>query len=384
MQKIFLVIILLGGVFSATGQKLWHKQGILPSPPVCYASNKVEKIFIPPPSEVTSQLKSAGKKSHFVVTYSLFPQEAKDAFDYAVSILEQLIESPVPIYVQANWRPKGQNVLGSCAPTDFEKNFEGAPQKEIYYPIALVEKILGKELTDSNRPDMLADFNKEIDWYFGTDGNTPSLMYDFVSVVMHEICHGLGFTGFFYVENQLGGYGFWEDGDETSFDCLVERFNGDRLTDTAVYTNPSEPLKNALVSGLLFSNSPVAKADGNNARPRLYAPSSWDDGSSIYHLNDNNYPAGNINSLMTHSIGRGQAIHDPGPLTMGILADLGWKNMWFHFTQVKDQEEVKPLRFEVNITSDFPLDTSQLFIVVSSDTFKIKSDSIPLLINTSG
>jgi hypothetical protein len=385
MQKILSVIILLVGVFSASGQKLWHKQNILlPSPPVCYASDKLEKVFIPPPPEVINQLKSAEKKSDFVVTYSLFPQEAMDAFDYAVSILEQLIESPVPIYIQADWRPKGQNVLGSCAPTDFEKNFEGAPQKDIYYPIALVEKILGKELTGSNRPDMVADFNKEINWYFGTDGNTPSLMYDFVSVVMHEICHGLGFTGFFYVDDQVGGYGFWEDGDATSFDCLVERFNGDRLIDTSVYVNPSESLKNALVSGLLFANSPVAKLDGNNARPRLYAPASWDGGSSIYHLNDNTYPAGNTNSLMTHAIGRGQAIHDPGPLTMGIFADLGWKNTWFDFSPVKDQEEIKPLRFEVNITSDFPLDTNQLFIMVSPDTFRIKTDTLPLLINKSG
>ncbi|MBW6533395.1 MAG: T9SS type A sorting domain-containing protein [Mariniphaga sp.] len=383
MHKILLVIIFLVGAISVTGQKLWQKQGIVISPPVCYASHKVEKVFVPPPAEIMNQLKSAEKKSDFVVTYSLFPQEAKNAFEYAVSILEQLIESPVPIHVQANWRPKEQNVLGSCAPADFKKNFEGAPQKEIYYPIALAEKILGKELTDSFRPDMVADFNKEINWYFGTDGNTPTLMYDFVSVVLHEICHGLGFTGFFYANNQLGGYGWWENGDATSFDCLVERFNGDRLIDTSVFTNPSVPLKNALESNL-YSNSPVAKTDGNNARPRLYAPSSWDDGSSIYHLNGNTYPASNINSLMTHSIGRGQAVHDPGPLSMGILADVGWKNIWFDFSPVKDQEEVKPLRFEVNITSDFPLDTNQLFIVLSSDTFQVINDSIPLSINTSG
>ncbi|WP_372946851.1 T9SS type A sorting domain-containing protein [Mariniphaga sp.] len=384
MHKILLVILFLVGAISVTGQKLWQKKGIVLSPPVCYASDKVEKVFTPPPAEIMNRLKSAEKKSDFVVTYSLFPKDAIDAFDYAVSILEQLIESPVPIHIQANWRPKGQNVLGSCAPADFEKNFEGAPQKGIYYPIALAEKILGKELTDSVRPDIVADFNKEIDWYFGTDGNTPVLMYDFVSVVLHEICHGLGFTGFFYVDNQLGGYGFWEDGDATSFDRMVERFNGDNLIDTSVYTNPSEPLKNALVSGLLYANSPVAKADGNNARPRLYAPSSWDGGSSIYHLNDNTYPSGNINSLMTHSIGRGQAIHDPGPLTMGILADLGWKNMLLDFAPVKDREEVEPLQFEVNISSDFPLDTNQLFVVISSDTFMVKTDSVPLLINDSG
>lgn len=30
--------------------------------------------------------------------------------------------------------------------------------------------------------------------YFGTDGNTPANQYDFVTVFMHELTHGLGFT----------------------------------------------------------------------------------------------------------------------------------------------------------------------------------------------
>lgn len=384
MHKALVVFLMLAGVVSATGQKLWQKQLNVPVPPVCIASDKIEKVFIPPPAEVMSLLKSVEKKSDFVVEYSLFPPEAQAAFGYAVSILEQIIESPVPIYVQANWRPKGQNVLGSCAPSDFEKNFKGAPRKETYYPIALAEKILGRELTGPERPDMVADFNKDIDWYFGTDGDTPTLMYDFVSVVLHEMCHGLGFTGFFYVESQMGGYGWWEDGDVTSFDWLVERFNNDRLIDTSVYENPSQPLRNALVSGLLYANSPVARLENNNTRPRLYAPLTWDSGSSIYHLNDNTYPSGNVNSLMTHSFGRGEAVHDPGPLTMGILADLGWKNMLLEFAPVKDQEEVKPIRFEVKITSDFPLDTTSLYVVISATSFSKQNDSIPLTFTETG
>jgi len=384
MLKVFVVLIMLAGTISAAGQKLWQKQMNAPAPPVCYASDKIEKGFTPPPEEVMNLLKSGEKKSDFVVDYSLFPQEAMQAFEYAVSILEQLIESPVPIHVQANWRRKGQNVLGSCAPSDFKKNFEGAPRREIYYPIALAEKIVGKALTGPERPDIVADFNEDINWYFGTDGETPVLMYDFVSVVLHEMCHGLGFTGFFYVSGQLGGYGWWEDGDVTSFDCLVERFNGARLVDSTIYENPSQPLRNALVSNLLYANSPVARAENNNVRPRLYAPLTWNNGSSIYHLNDNTYPSKDINALMTHSFGRGEAIHDPGPLTMGILADLGWKNMLLEFIPVKDKESAQPVRFEVKITSDFPLDTAKLFVVPSSDTFNTHTDSIPLELNTSG
>jgi len=43
-------------------------------------------------------------------------------------------------------------------------------------------------------PDIIAEFNSNFQsWYFGIDGNSPDAKYDFVSVVLHEIEHGLGF-----------------------------------------------------------------------------------------------------------------------------------------------------------------------------------------------
>jgi hypothetical protein len=379
MQKLLLIIFVFTGIITANGQKLWQKQGLKIQTPVCYASDEAERAYIPPPAEVLEHLKSAQKKSEIIVNYSLFPAEAKVAFEYAASIWERLIDSPVPIYIQANWRTKQQNVLGSCGPTDFKKNFDGAPRKNIFYPISLVEKLQRIELTGPERPDMIAEFNREINWYFGTDGNTPIHLYDFVSVVLHEIGHGLGFTGFFFALDLTGGYSWWEWGDATTYDRMVENLMGEQLIDSSIFTNPSVNLKNALTSNSLYANSPSALAMGSRSRPRLYAPSSWDDGSSIYHLNTATYPPGNINSLMTHSYARGLAIHDPGPHTLGMMADMGWKNMWIEHIALKDREKITPLHFEVKITSDYPLDLSQLFVVFSTDSFASPPDSIPLL-----
>ncbi|MEJ2399435.1 MAG: hypothetical protein P8Z67_14735, partial [Gammaproteobacteria bacterium] len=103
----------------------------------------------------------------------------------------------------------------------------------------------------------------------------------------------------------------------------------------------SEKLKQALTSNDLYADSPVAITDVGSI-PRLYAPYNWSDGSSVYHLNDITYPAGNPNSLMTHAIGMGEAVHDPGPITEGIMADIGWKNMMLKFTPVKDIEQIQP------------------------------------------
>ncbi|MCK7534679.1 MAG: hypothetical protein MZV63_28605 [Marinilabiliales bacterium] len=61
---------------------------------------------------------SAEKKSDFIVTYSLFPSDgkAKAAFEYAVSIWEHIIESEIPIHIEARWRTMENNTLGSSGP----------------------------------------------------------------------------------------------------------------------------------------------------------------------------------------------------------------------------------------------------------------------------
>lgn len=349
---------------------------------VCYASGKVEKSFVPPPANIN--LKSLEKKSEIIVDYSLFPQKAKDAFEHAVNIWAHIIESDVPIYIQANWRSLGKNTLGSAGPADYYTDFKNIPHSNRYYPVAVVEKITRTEITDSLSPDIVANFNKDINWYYGTDGDTPELQYDFVSVVLHEITHGLGFTGFFFINNNKQGvYGFDNVGEAAAFDLLVVKSNNNHLVDTTIYDVPSILLGKAMVSKFLYANSPVAISANNEKKPRLYAPSEFDEGSSIYHLNDFTYPLGNKNSLMTHAVGKGEAIHSPGPLTEGILDDIGWKNIYIDFIQPKDLETVKPISFVASIESDYLLDSTSLFVYYSYDNFENHKDSLPLTIESS-
>ncbi|QGY44356.1 T9SS type A sorting domain-containing protein [Maribellus comscasis] len=380
MKKILLIdLILLIGVINISAQKDWKKNKVKVLPPVCYASGKIEKAAIPPSNELLNNLKSGEKKSEIIVNYRLFPQNAKDAFEYAVSLWEGIIESPVPIYIQATWSSLGSNVLGSCGPSEYYQNFENTPHQDRFYPVAIAEKITKTEITGSEDPDMIAQFNQSIDWYFGTDLNTPDSLYDFVTVVMHELAHGLGFTGFFFVSGNEGAYGYSDFGDAAAFDLLVIKNTGEQLTDTYYYPNQSSKLKDALTSSSLYANSPVAIADGNGLYPRLYAPSEWDEGSSVYHLNDAHYPSNNPNSLMTHAIGKAEAIHDPGPLTKGIMADIGWKHMYLDFEPLKDIEEAKPLIFNVTIESDYEIDTASLMVIYSTDSFQSQIDSASLV-----
>lgn len=365
----FLICTLI--MLPSAAQKKLQKLPFVPDLPVCYASPEIRKSFIPPPAEFTSRLKSAKPGADIVVNYIGFPDSARIAFEYAVSIWESLIFSPVPIYLQARWQVLANNVLANCGPGDYFMNFEGAPLRDVYYPVALVEKLKGEQITGPGSPDMIARFNSTIPWYFGIDGKTPVTRYDFVSTVLHEIAHGLGFTGFFSVNvARLLGYSGSQNRIPAVYDAFVEDFQGRRLINPSFFPNPSETLYRALTSNLLYSGSFLGKKWNSNNPPRLYAPPTYNDGSSIYHLNGNTYPYGTPNSLMTHSAGRGEAIHSPGPITLGILSDLGWRHLFLEHEPVKDVENVEqPFVFAASVRSDMGLDTASFRVVAAKEGF---------------
>ncbi|WP_321370551.1 T9SS type A sorting domain-containing protein [uncultured Draconibacterium sp.] len=373
LLNLFILVVL-----SSNAQMKNYNQSIKVPPPVCYASGEIERARIQPPAEFL--LKSAGAaKCDIIVDYIGFSSEAQEAFEYAVTIWETIIESEMPIRMKATWSGSlDNNVLGSCGPETYYKNFKDAPFKDRYYPVAVAEKIAKQELNGESRYDMVAQFSSKIDWYLGTDMNTPDDKYDLVSVVLHEIGHGLGFTGFFFADDDIGAYGFYEFGDATSFDILVGKgaITGEQLVDTSLYENVSAELLLALQSANLYANSPVAVKRNNGNKPRLYAPIEFDDGSSVYHLNDNTYPNGNENSLMTHAVGLAEAIHDPGPLTRGIMDDIGWRNIFIRFDQVKDIEELQPLVFKGWFESDYGVKDGTPKVIYSLDGFENHSDTI--------
>lgn len=374
--RIFAVMFILG-VITCFGQGDWKKEGIKLPRPICYASNESHQSFIGPPREYFEHLKSASnQKATIEVTYVGFPPEAQKAFQYAVDIWKNLIYSPVPIRVQATWQSLSAGVLGSCGPSQYYHNFNSTQKWNCYYPVALVEKMLGEEVNGADQFDIIGSFNKDFtNWYFGTNGKTPVDKYDFVSTVLHEMTHGLGFSGFFYSDKGRGAYDYENNALSAFFDQNVKDRAGSYLVNTALFPNPSIILNQEFTSGWLDYNTRLA----GNPLPRLFAPSTWDSGSSIYHLDDLSYPAGSQNSLMTPFTGKGEAIFDPGPLTLAIMYDLGWKNISIKHKPLKDIEFISaPVEFNAQILSDYNLDSTKVFLVYSNSRFVKGADSIPL------
>lgn len=258
----------------------------------------------------------------FVVTYnSTFPPAARVAFQYALDIWGSAIHSAVPIRVTANFRTDlGPYVLASTGAAGMLRDFPNAPRPNTYYPAALANARAGYDLTSNE--EIVANFNGVFDWYFGLDGAAGD-RFDMVTVALHEIGHGLGFVGSLRTVNGVGSWGVGSPPLPIAYDAFVMTSTGQPLLNGALFPNNSAALGAALTSHTALFGVPSGHS-ANQAPPRLFAPSPWSPGSSIVHLNDASYPRGDINSLMTPSVGAGEVVHDPGPIARGILADLGW------------------------------------------------------------
>lgn len=337
------------------------------------ALDEVNRTFVAPP-EKFNQLKSAkAPQSQINVIYHNFPEEAKKAFQYAVSIWESLLVSAVSINIDAHWQSLSSNVLAQGRPSVFFNNFSGTPYSNTYFPVALAEKISGKNLNSGNS-DIICQFNSNASWYFGTDGNTPSSKYDFVSSVLHEIAHGLGFSGFLKVD---GGRGFFNNNNNlpSIYDYYIFNHQNQKITDKNLFGSPSAELQIQLVSNNLKFCQTTASNQVNTI-DWIFAPTVWSEGSSIYHLKGYSY--GEENSLMAPAARKGEAIHNPGDVALEILASLGWSSVQFEFEPLKDREEaVAEIPVKMGVVSDSYEDFSSVKVLFSTNNFStVKSASL--------
>ena len=342
---------------------------------VCYAGNKTKRIFIPPPQKFLENKESKGGAS-ITVYYTGFTDQAIKAFDYAISILESILPADAKITVKAVWeRNEEEGVLANASVTALAGGWGIDAFKPLaLYPVALAEKIYGKSLNSDLDGDIIIRVNSGVNWYLETDGKIPvnSRKYDLVTVIIHEMCHGLGFFDSMDTEADIGWYGF--SSFPVIYDTFIENIEGRKLTDTLEFKNNSAELYRELTGGKLFFKGPVFEKITNESGARIWAPSVWDDGSSISHLDEEVYS--NFNSLMTPYIDMEEVIHDPGIFTSSILGDIGWINTRIiHSPQGDTEDLLSQIQLKVEIRSDTLFNRDKVGLVYSFDGF-INSDTI--------
>jgi hypothetical protein len=349
--RLTLIICLLSGV--ATAQKvMWMKPK---SPIVCYGKAQPGHSHVPLPEQAAKFLNTGRvaetKSSNFVVTYIGFTPEAEAAFQKAVDIWETLLSSPIDIHVTAEWKPLGSNVLGSATTGTFFANFDGAQNTSTWYPVALAEKMANRELNDPNEADIFANFSSNTNWYYGLDGNTTPGSYDLVTVVLHELGHGLGFLDSYDINNGVASVGFGSAAFPVVYDLGLQSNTGQNLFTTA--QPGTQALVAQLTSNNLFYSSPQVLAAQSNQPAKVFAPASFSPGSSIAHLDESTFFAASENSLMTPQIGSGESNFNPGPITLGMFSDMGWVFTYIDHTRLPSTEDVDgPFPIVATITSD--------------------------------
>ena len=252
-----------------------------------------------------------------------------NAFQFAANLWGGLVTSSVPISVGAEFDPldcdSTSAMLGQASPNTVLRDFAGALRANTWYSQALANSLAGTNL-DPTSDDIGATFNSAIGttcpfpivWYYGLDRNPPGDKIDFVTIVLHELGHGLGFLA---LVNLATGQKF------SGFDDAYMVFLEDHRTGK-IYPNMSnaERIAASTATGDLHWVGPNVVAVSRqrltagvnpNGHVEMFAPNPRQPGSSVSHFSTSLSP----DELMEPSYT--VPLHDVG-LAKELLADIGW------------------------------------------------------------
>lgn len=261
--------------------------------------------------------------------------QRQSAFEYALDIWGNALGPSYlgeTITIDAKFDSLSAGTLANAAATS---NWNLNDSNKLVYASALANHIVGYDL-DASESEGYATFNGNENWYYGTDNAAPGGEYDFVAIALREIGHALGFAGSLYYnasdtgDPDNGQYnadvisrltnGNDDSGAEryNQYDFYVGRLNGDGSYTQLVDLTAAERITAATGGNLYWGGADAFAANGG-AYPKLYAPLTWQQGSSYSHLDETTFAL----ELMspTYTTGTPHALSD---LTIAMMVDMGW------------------------------------------------------------
>ncbi|UII28769.1 T9SS type A sorting domain-containing protein [Fulvivirga maritima] len=268
--------------------------------------SKVQTVNRKPSTAVSEEITVGNFRA--VTLYS--PAEALPAIKSVLSKWNAQVTTNTPIKISLEWAETG-NFMALTRPSSFIRNFSTNTPNNIWYPIALAEKLAGKELNNPDDFEIEIKLNAGINWYFGIDGKCDSNQIDLYTILLHEITHGMGFIS--SAEQTPEGVIFSTDESFSVFDRLLMTGDHTRLIN---YESP-QLLEDLLSEGDIF----ISNTSDNDSYWKCYSPITFSSGVSLSHWD---HDENTSNTLMRPFFDPGTYFHEIDERTNHVLKSIGW------------------------------------------------------------
>lgn len=216
--------------------------------------------------------------------------EQIDAVTTTLNIWDDTFRNTASRKIEAtiSWGALGQGVLAESFSNYVD--YEGGS-----YNTATSTEVIWKEGGDAALAEGETDFRLQFNpaYGFSVADTTPANATDFISVLLHEIGHNVGFNSM----NYDGAYG----DSYTIWDSLI----------TYQGNHPGDPN--------FHYETGISYTIGSGGLT-VYNPFNFAPGSSMAHVNASSDP----DALMQYSIGEGIQRRDPSDKEKALLAEMGW------------------------------------------------------------
>jgi len=241
----------------------------------------------------------------------------RTATEYALELWSEQLAGTVPIDMNVVFKAMSNGVLGAAYRMPSYWN----PETQTWYCSALGNQLAGYNVVPSQR-DIRIEMNSSANYNFELGANPGSGRYDCVTVMLHEVSHGLGFFPLCtsdgrYTYTASNGYGYYTDYPGIFDRQLFQGLTGPCLTELSQSERAALTISNNLYAGASGSNLLAAN---EGTRVRIYAPTTYSSGSSTSHWNT----SVSFSTFMKSSIGANSALHTFNTRKIGILRDIGW------------------------------------------------------------
>ncbi|KAK4534777.1 hypothetical protein CDCA_CDCA02G0802 [Cyanidium caldarium] len=279
-----------------------------------------------------------GARCTFNITFmEPYDGRAMTAFTYAAARWADVFPSAVPIRVFTSFVPKSPpNSLGTTFAYLVMGDTVPGLLRRTWYNSALAVAIIGRADASSTPYDMEINLNDQAPWHYDPStpidlASTPNAI-DLATTVLHEIAHGLGFSGTITADasTQTARYGLAFDTHygypafsvPGRFDSLITDVVGCGVLDAC-----SAHGDGALYQALTTLNSLyIGGADGGHFM--LYSPDPYNAGTNVYQFSPTTWKRDCVlanvsvlacSSLVTPYALPGEQVHQIGENTLTVL-----------------------------------------------------------------